>query len=180
MALSKLLFLFVCLCLCSCKQHVSFEETSSIPITLEKFQGEVGYPLAYKIYMPNSYTGWTPNAENEMLYDKACECYQIKNLNISKQQVDSWGSRLKITSKNWQHEFGFSNAHNSIEQSKFGISQAGTYLQIQQIIYAADMYFELPQQHHANYLHARVKVLSKQDQPKALLHVYYSENQLPQ
>lgn len=161
--------------LLSCKEQIKIDIEKKVPITDKYFNHQQGIRLPYQLYLPNSFTGWQRQKENEFIYSAACLCYEINNIDISGQQVDSWGTRFKISSSNWQHEFGFTSADNNAEQSKIGISPKGTIVQVSQISYASDIYFELPQDKQTNYLHVQFKILPNEDTNEGLLKIFYTD-----
>lgn len=156
----------------ACERHIQVDVDRNVPVSPAYFNQQKGVKLPYKLYFPNSFTGWL--RESEFEYSDACQCYQILNLDISGEPIDSWGTRFKIASKNWQHEFGFTSAHNNLEQAKFGVTPQGTIVGIHYHAYAADMYFELPKNGKTNYLHVKLKVLSNDEEPEGLLSIAYS------
>ena len=162
------------LLLAGCEMHFTLPQQFSAPTSQSEFDQQTGYQLPYAIHLPNSYTGWQPNELNQFVYDASSQSYYVNNIELNNKQVDSWGSRFKIANADWTHEFGFSKAHDTPEQSKFGISEAGSIVHLQHIFYASDMYFELPHNTKARYLHARFKVLENSATPTALLSVTLS------
>lgn len=161
--------------LTGCELHLTLPQQFSAPTSINEFEQQQGYQLPYTIHLPNSYTGWQPNQLNKFIYDTSSQSYYVKNIELNSQQVDSWGSRFKIASADWRHEFGFSKAHDTPEQSKFGISEAGSIVHLQHIFYASDMYFELPHNSQVKYLHARFKILDDSPTPTALLALSLSQ-----
>lgn len=160
--------------LTACDFHYTFDERKAIPLSKHNFATSQGYKLNYSVYMPNSFTGWTAEENNQLRYNPKSQSYQLKNLFIAGQQIDSWGARFKIASADWSHEFAFAKAHDTPEQSKFGIKKQGTVVQLKHIFYASDMFFELPINSQANYLHAEFKVTRLAEHPDALLLIYFS------
>lgn len=174
----KRYFLLTTLLLSSCGWQSVFDERQAVPLSPNDFNNAEGHELAYRLFLPNSYSGWTPGPDNELRFDPQSLTYQIYNVDINQPPVDSWGARFKISSADWAHEFAFTKAHDTPEQSKFGIKQRGTVVQLQHIFYASDLYFELPRDANANFLHAEFKVIKPGEQPQALLHIYYTSNKL--
>ena len=158
-----------------CGWQSTFAERQPVPLSQSDFDRAKGYRLDYSLYMPNSYTGWTPDASNQFIYNPERQSYQLTNLNIDRPPVDSWGARFKITNADWTYEYAFTKAHDTPEQSKFGIRPQGTVVQLRQIVYASDMYFELPHNADAHYLQAEFKITRPGDDPQGLLFIQYSE-----
>lgn len=157
--------------------HLAFEPTTEIPISAQAFEQATGYQLDYPLFFSNSFSGWRHDASTQMRFQASCQCYQVSGIELNKPQVDSWGTRFKIASKNWQHEFSFASAHDTAEQAKFGIAEAGSIIELNHRTYASDMYFELPPHSVQNVsektLSAQLKILSLSETPKAWLKIWY-------
>lgn len=175
---SYLLIVYSVLFLSACDFHYTFSQQQSIPLSQQDFVASNSYKLDYDIYMPNSFTGWTPQDNNRFIYNNQTHSYQLKNLNISGPQIDSWGARFKIASADWANEFAFAKAHDTPEQSKFGIKQQGSVVQLAHIFYASDIYFELPINSDAQYLQVEFKVTENTEQPNALLYIYFTDTKI--
>lgn len=146
-------------------------------VDMATFKQTPGYTLGYDIYMPNSYTGWTPNTQNKLLFNNLTNTYELNNIAISGEQVDDWGARFKITSVDWQNEFGVTIADATNEQSKFGVPPDGAILRLAHYVDSRDMYFELPRNARANALNVKIKITSQDFHPTALLFIEYTSNE---
>lgn len=175
MSNSYLFIVFSVFFLTACDFHYTFDERKSVPLSQHDFATSPGYKLDYEVYMPNSFSGWKAEQNNQLRYHGQTQSYQINNIFIGGTQVDSWGARFKIASADWNHEFAFAKAHDTPEQSKFGIKQQGSVAQLKHIFYASDMYFELPINSQANYLHVEFKVTRLAEHPDALLFIYVTQ-----
>ncbi|WP_462180407.1 hypothetical protein [Pseudoalteromonas gelatinilytica] len=173
---SYLLIVFSIFFISACDFHYTFSETQSVPLSQQDFVNSPGFKLDYEVHIPNSFTSWKPSPENQLVYNPKTQSYILKNLDITGQQIDSWGARFKIASADWAHEFAFAKAHDTPEQSKFGIKQDGSVVKLKQIFYASDIYFELPINSHAQYLQVEFKVTSDTEQPDALLYIYFTDS----
>ncbi|WP_339617371.1 hypothetical protein [uncultured Gilvimarinus sp.] len=140
-------------------------------VTLNTFNQTVGYKLGYDLFMPNSFTGWTPNPKNKLHFNSLTNTYEIYGVNVAKTQVDDWGARFKITSIDWQNEFGVAVAEATNEQSKFGIPLEGAIVHLTHYVDSRDIYFELPKAVAAKALNVKVKITSQDFHPTALLYV---------
>lgn len=149
-------------------------------LSYEAFKQATGYSVGFDLYLPNSYTGWTPNKDNKLIYNNHTNTYDINNIDISGEQVDDWGARFKITSVDWQNEFGVVFADATNEQSKFGIPKEGAVLHLRHYVDSRDMYFELPQHANATHINIKLKVTSKDFHPTALMFIEYGPTQVNQ
>lgn len=151
----------------------------SAPLTEQKFYQTPGFKLDYDIYLPNSYTGWEPALDNKFSYDAKRQLYVLNNLNISQSPIDNVGDRFKITSIDWQHEFGFTNTNSYIEESKIGlVKNTELIFNIKYFSVLADskdMFFELPPDAHPASLNVKVKIISEKSPAKAWMMVSYTE-----
>jgi hypothetical protein len=72
--------------------------------------------------------------------------------------------RFKITSSDWQHEFGFTNTNSCIEESKFGLVKDTVLIfnikYFSVLADSKDMFFELPQDANPTSLSVKVKIIS--------------------
>ncbi|MBU2883594.1 hypothetical protein KO525_10320 [Psychrosphaera sp. B3R10] len=154
-------------------------EKASAPLTEDSFYKQSGYKLDFDLYLPNSYTGWNPTIYNKFTYDADKQLYVLNNLDISKAPIDNYGQRFKITSKDWQHEFGFTNTNSFIEESKFGlVNNRPSIFKVKYYSVLADskdLYFELPHNANPSVLNIKLKVTSEATPQQAWLMVSYVE-----
>lgn len=144
-------------------------------IDITTFKQTPGYKLGYDIYMPNSYTGWTPNEANKLTFNNLTNTYELDNIDISAEQVDDQGARFKVTSIDWQNEFGVTVADATNEQSKFGVPPGGAVLRLSHYVDSRDMYFELPRNVQPSTLSIKVKITSQDFHPSALMFIEYAQ-----
>jgi hypothetical protein len=86
-------------------------------------------------------------------------------------QVDAVGRRFKITSTNWQNQFGFSDYVPRTE-SMFGVSEEHSpVLQLNHFYNSNDIYIEVPPQSDKSYLSVFVKIISNNLRPEGLMFV---------
>ena len=170
--------IFCCGLLFGCNNNYLIENTSA-PINEELFYQKNGFKLDYDLYLPNSFTGWEPTIHNKFFYDTRQQLYVLNNLDISKTPIDNYGQRFKITSIDWQHEFGFASTNAFIEESKFGlVPNTPSIFKIKHYSVLADskdLFFELPQGVTPTALNIKIKIITEKIPYQALLLVSYVE-----
>ena len=167
--------MLIALLLISTKSVFLINKGVSPPLTKADFLQAKGYKLGYELFMTNSYTGWVPNKGNKFIYDENKQMYISQRLNISSPPIDSFGTRFKISSINWENEFGLVDSDSTIDQSKFGLSLKGTVLPLDYFANSKDIHFELSEFAKPIYLKVSIKIIANSYRPEALMYIEYTE-----
>lgn len=167
--------MFIAFLLISTKSVFLINKGVNTSLTKADFLQAKGYKLGYELFMTNSYTGWVPNTGNKFIYDEIKQMYISQRLNISSPPMDSFGTRFKISSINWENEFGLVDSDSTNDQSKFGLSLKGKVLQLDYYANSKDIHFELSESAKPIYLNVSIKVITNSYRPKALMYIEYTE-----
>ncbi|MER2492898.1 hypothetical protein [Catenovulum sediminis] len=159
------------LLLAGCERFYTLEKHRPEVFTEADFYQVEGYKLRYDLYMPNSYTGWHHSDRNKFELDEKTNTYWMKNVDISKPQVDDVGGRFKIASIDWQNQFGFGEYDVTQDESSFGLPEKGVVLHLHFSHNSRDMFIELPKEKHGKWLTVGLKVTSDSLRPNAIMMV---------
>lgn len=164
--------------LAGCDNVYQIEKTHDHP-TAQTFVEATGHELNFDLYLPNSFTGWEPAPDNKFTYNPQTQSYELTNFDVSRTPVDNLGERFKITSENWQHEYGFTYSNSYIEESTVGLlSGEPAVFNLHQYTIQADakdMFVEFPANTQPKALHFKVKIIDPRPPVRALLMLSFSE-----
>lgn len=149
-------------------------------LSIEDFRRAQGHKLLYNIYLPSSWTGWVHQENSLFHYFPETQSYRMESIYVGQNEVDTLGSRFKISSLEWRYQFGFGHHGISLNESTFGLSKEGVVVSL---IYSSeglsDMRVEYSQEDYADMkgkiLSFELKVLDTTANPKALLLVQVKE-----
>ncbi|EWH09613.1 hypothetical protein DS2_11613 [Catenovulum agarivorans DS-2] len=174
-----IIFISLITLLVGCDRFYTLEKHRPKVFSLSDFEQSQGYQLRYDLYLPNSYLGWTHNKKTLMTFDSQTNTYWLKNIDITKPQVDDVGSRFKIASNDWQNQFGFGEYDVSQDESSFGIPTDGAILHLHYSHNSRDMFIEYPNPKHGKYLSIGIKVTESSLRPSAIMYAQLTDNPIP-
>ncbi len=149
-------------------------------ITLEEFRQSRGYELQYNVYLTSSWLGWEHKQESMFHYNPDTQSYIHERIRVGQNEVDTLGSRFKVSSLEWRYQFGFGHHGISLNESTFGLGKEGVVVRLMyssegvsdmRVEYAARDYPEIKDK----ILSFEFKVLDNSAAPEALLYVSIKE-----
>lgn len=149
---------FILVSLSGCDAMLGSSIKNKSLITLEEFRQMRGYELQYNVYLTSSWLGWEHKEESMFHYNPETQSYIHERIRVGQNEVDTLGSRFKVSSLEWRYQFGFGHHGISLNESTFGLGKEGIVVRL---MYSSEGVSDMRVEYAArDYPEIRNKILS--------------------